>query len=75
MANILFARIAEKVSKRVLPETQCGFREERSSVDMLFLVRQIQEKCREKHGEFHTVFVDMQKAFDTVQSRSGLGDY
>ena len=33
---------------------------------MLFIIRQIQEKCREQQRELHAVFVDLQKVSDTV---------
>ena len=38
---------------------------------MVFAVRQLQEKCREQNQELHLVFVDLTKAFDTV-NRNGL---
>ena len=38
---------------------------------MVFTVRQVQEKCREQNQELHLVFVDLTKAFDTV-NRIGL---
>ncbi|XP_069989480.1 uncharacterized protein [Penaeus vannamei] len=38
---------------------------------MIFAVRQLQEKCREQNQELHLVFVDLTKAFDTV-NRNGL---
>ena len=33
----------------LLPESQCGFRQGRGTVDMIFTVRQLQEKCREQN--------------------------
>lgn len=40
-------------------------------MDMIFAVRQLQEKCKEQNRELYTIFVDLAKAFDTV-SREGL---
>ena len=33
---------------------------------MVFTARQIQEKCREQNQDLYVVFVDLTKAFDTV---------
>ena len=38
---------------------------------MIFVLRQIQEKCREQNMALHAAFMDLTKAFDTV-SREGL---
>ena len=48
----------------VLPESQCGFRCRRSTIEMIFVARQLQEKCREQHQDL--AFVNLTKAFDTV---------
>ena len=69
-ARILLRRL-QKLSERILPESQCGFRAGRSTMDMIFSLRQLQEKCREQKQPLHMAFVDLTKAFDTV-SRSGL---
>ena len=50
----------------VLPETQCGFRHGRSCTDMIFIVRQIIEKCYEHRSKAFLVFVDLRKAYDSV---------
>ncbi|XP_030835970.1 uncharacterized protein LOC115921853 [Strongylocentrotus purpuratus] len=55
----------------ILPETQCGFRNNRSTVDMIFCLRQLQEKCIEHNRSLCVVFVDFTKAFGTV-GRTGL---
>ncbi|XP_063584666.1 uncharacterized protein LOC134762226 [Penaeus indicus] len=69
-ARVLLARF-QALANRVYPESQCGFRSNRSTVDMIFSLRQIQEKCREQHRPLHMAFVDLTKAFDMV-SREGL---
>ncbi|XP_014767882.1 uncharacterized protein LOC106867510 [Octopus bimaculoides] len=70
-----FARIIlkqlQKLAERVLPESQCGFRSNRSTMDMIFSIRQLQEKCREQQLPLYIAFVNLAKAFDTV-SGSGL---
>ena len=43
----------------------------RSTVDMIFCLRQLQEKCIEQDRPLYMVFVDFGKAFDTV-GRTGL---
>ena len=47
-------------------ESQCGFRSGRGTMDMIFTARQLQEKCREQQRELYVVFVDLTKAFDSV---------
>ena len=71
----LFARIVlkrlQKLAERVYPESQCGFRSNRSTVDMIFSIRQLQEKCKEQGQPLYMMFIDLTKAFDLV-SRKGL---
>ena len=71
----LFARVALKklqvLAERVYPEPQCGFRANRSTIDMVFSITQLQEICREQRQPLFIVFVDLTKAFDLV-SRDGL---
>ena len=50
----------------ILPEEQCGFRPERSTVDMLFVVRRLQELARRRRIPLYMCFVDLQKAYDSV---------
>ena len=52
-------------------ESRCGFRPGRSTTDMIFSLRQVQEKCREQRMPFYITFIDLTKAFDLV-SRRGL---
>ena len=61
----------QKLAERVYPESQCGFHAERSTIDMVFSVHQLQEKCREQQIPLFIAFIDLTKAFDLV-SREGL---
>jgi len=62
MLNRLLTHVAEVI----LPETQCGFRRGRSPIDMVFVARLLQEKCREQHRPLYMAFIDLSKAFDTI---------
>ncbi|KAG7305186.1 hypothetical protein JYU34_009222 [Plutella xylostella] len=69
-AKVVLNRL-ETLAARIYPESQCGFRAGRSTTDMIFTLRQLQEKCREHRTPLYMAFVDLNKAFDTV-SRKGL---
>ncbi len=70
IAGKIFARVLLNrlitTAEGNLPEAQCGFRPGRSTVDMVFVVRQLQEKCIEQNMPLYFVFIDLTKAFDTV---------
>ena len=66
LSRIMLSRLTVHISNNVLPESQCGFRAGRSTSDMIFSARQIQEKCREQRVGLYQVFIDLTKAFDTV---------
>ena len=66
LAKITLTRLLEHVADLVLPESQCGFRRGRSTIDMIFVARQLPEKFREQHHDLYLAFVDLKKAFDTV---------
>ena len=62
----MLARLLEHVAHMVLPESQCGFRRNRSTTDMIFVARLLQEKCREQNESLYLAFIDLTEAFDTV---------
>ena len=66
LTRIIFKRINLHIADNVLPESQCGFKSGRGTVDMIFTIRQLQEKCQEQCRDFFQVFIDLTKAFDTV---------
>ena len=65
-ARILLNRISTPITPDVVAETQCGFRGNWSTVDMIFCLRQLQEKYFEQDRPLYMVFIDFSKAFDTV---------
>ena len=67
LARVLLNRLNEHLEQAgLLPENQCGFREDRGTIDMIFTARQLQEKCQEQNIDLYMTFVDLTKAFDTV---------
>ncbi|ROT60751.1 hypothetical protein C7M84_021675 [Penaeus vannamei] len=69
-ARVVLKRL-QVIAERIYPESQCGFRANRSTIDMVFSLRQLQEKCREQRQPLYIAFIDLTKAFDLV-SRDGL---
>ena len=53
-------------AKGLFPEEQCGFRPNRSTTDMMFVVRRLQEIGRKAGVSLFMCFIDFQKAYDTV---------
>ncbi|XP_071509496.1 uncharacterized protein [Diadema antillarum] len=66
MARVVLNRITHHLLDDVVSESQCGFRSNRGTKDMIFALRQLQEKCREQNQNLYFLFVDLAKAFDTV---------
>ena len=67
LASVLLNRLNEHFEQSgLLPESQCGFRKDRGTIDMIFTARQLQENCQEQNVDLYMAFVDITKAFDTV---------
>ena len=66
LSKFLLNRLITWVCPKIISESQCGFRSGRGTMDMIFSTRQLQEKCIEQHVSLYQVFVDLTKAFDTV---------
>jgi len=69
LAKIVLNRI-RSISEDVLPESQYGFRAGRLTTDMIFTLRQLQEKASEQCQPLYVVVVDFSKAFDTVDTQT-----
>ena len=68
LTRVLLNGFIPTIAQENTPESQCGFRSNRGTVDMIFVLRQIQEKCREQNIGLYAVFVDLTRAIDTVSS-------
>ena len=64
-AIILNQRLTELIEP-MMGEYQSGFRPNRSTIDNIFILRQIIEKCYEFNIEIHNVFIDYSLAFDSI---------
>ena len=72
LARLLLNRLNKHIDDiGLVPESQCGFRSGRGTADMVFALRQIQEKCMLHSQDLYLLFIDLTKAFDTV-NREGL---
>ena len=52
--------------KGLLPREQCGFRPRRSTLDMMFAMRKLQDYGRKARVLLCLCFIDLQKAYDSV---------
>ena len=67
--KVLRKMVASRLSnycERILPEEQGGFRPARSTIDMLFVMRRLQELGRVRKIPLYMCFIDLQKAYDSV---------
>ena len=71
LPRLLLIKFTPTIAQENTPESQCGFKSNRGTVDMIFVLRKIQDKCREQNMGLYAAFVDLTKAFDTI-SREGL---
>ena len=66
-SRIINGRLQHYIEKEaLLPETQCGFRPGRGTLDMVFTLRMALEIARVKSHPLYVVFVDLAKAYDSV---------
>ena len=67
LIKIVATRLGVYCEARILlPEEKCGFRPHRSTMDIMFGVRRLQESGRKARVPLILCFVDLQKAYDSV---------
>ena len=64
-SNILFNRLIPQVEKTI-GDYQCSYRREWFTVDHIFTVHQILEKCSEHGKDTHHLFIDFKAAYDST---------
>ena len=64
----IIARPLSEYCERVgiLPEQQSGFRPNRSTTDMMFVIHRLQELARKNRIPLYVCFIDLTKAYDSV---------
>ena len=65
LSLVLLNRL-ETIIDPQLKESQCGFRKGRGTVDQIWVARQIIERATEYRTTVHLGFVDLTKAYDSV---------
>ena len=68
-SRIILQRITTAVDG-ILRQEQAGFRKGKSCIDHIFILRQILEQSHEWNGSLYVVFVDFEKAFDSLHRDS-----
>jgi hypothetical protein len=66
---ILLNNQLSEIIEYKLGDFQMGFQPNRSTIDNIFMVRQIFEKCYEYNIELHNIFVDYFQALDSVNRK------
>ena len=71
ISKVMEALVYERLVKYIersngLLDEQWGFREGRSTIDLIFMVSEILEKRRENKKKTFICFIDVIKAYDTV---------
>ena len=67
--RVLISRIKKGVDN-ILRKEQAGFRENRSTIDQIFTLRNILEQVNEWNATLYTHFIDFEKAFDSMHRES-----
>ena len=66
LAIILNQKLVDIIETK-LGDYQSGFRPNRSTLDNIFMIRQIAEKCYEYNIDIHNIFIDYTHAFDLIK--------
>ena len=67
LLKIIARRLSEYCERvEILPEEQSGFRPNRSTTDMMFVIRRLQELARKKRIPLYVCFIGLTKSYDCV---------
>ena len=67
LLKIIARRLSEYCERvRILPEEQRGSRTNRSTTDIMFVIRRLQELARQKLIPLYACFINLTKAYDSV---------
>lgn len=65
LSKIINIRLESLIQNKI-SEEQAGFTTDKSCVDHIFTIRQMMERMLTKGKEIHFIFIDLEKAYDTV---------
>ena len=67
LLKVIAGRLSDYCEREnLLSEEQCGFRPQRSTIDMMVVVRRLQELARKKDTPLYLCFIDLIKAYDSA---------
>jgi hypothetical protein len=73
LLDLVYKVFSKIISKRLEPymedivgKYQAGFRRNKSTIDQIFAMKQILEKCYEYDTDIHCLFIDFKQAFDSI---------
>ena len=64
-ASMVLNRL-QVLAEHIYSEAQCGLRAGRLTIDMIFSLHQLQEKCHKQRWPLYIAFINLTKAFDLV---------
>ena len=68
LLKIIACNLSEYCERlEILPEEQSGVRPNRTSTDIMFVIRRLQELARKKRIPLYVCFIDLTKAYDSVE--------
>ena len=79
LLNTAYKILATAINNRLktyaedlLSQEQNGFRRNRSTVDNIFIMQQVLEKCYDYNIGMHVLFIDFKQAFDSVDRQKTI---
>ena len=69
LSKLITKRMA-RVMENVVGDYQGGFRQGRSTINQIFMLKTILEQCYEFNIDLHLLFIDFKKAYDSIDRKA-----